>query len=1238
MPELIRRLILAYASDTKEFTFPVGDRVAAPGWDGRLNTPVVSNFFPEGISGWEMGTKQSPQKKAEDDYKKRTADSLGFPMNETTFVFVTPHPWEKRFEWMKKKRAEGIWKDVRVINVDDLVLWLNSTPVVAQWLAHEIGKVLPGGTRALEAFWEEWSVGTNPAMTPGLVISGRAKDSEDIQRWITGRAGILEVEGDAPEESFAFLYASIATLSETAKSQALARCAIVDNAKELSDLVTAYQNHPLIIAAPSECIKVALHAVSKGHHVFIALDAKAIGVKATIRLSRPQIEAVEKFLRGAGLTEAESQRIARDSGRSLPVLRRQIFQSNAINAPGWADAGSAQTLIPVLLAGAWDENKEGDRQRIELLSGISYADFAKAMSPLLSVDDSPIRKVGAIWMLKSPLDAWFLLARHITDTNLKLFRDTVLAVLTKVDPKYDLPSEERWAAAVHGKSVLCSEWLRMGLAESLVLLSVYSNRASNISSPEIFSENLISEIFSQLNGWEAWASLKDVTPLLGEAAPDVFMEAIESTIAKDPKIIQELMKDDAGLFGECRHSGLLWALEGIAWDSKYFSRAVSVLGQLASIDTGGRWSNRPINSLKDIFLLGCPQTYATPEERLNALDILITKHPKMVWEFVQGYFRGGSFSESHKFRWRNPGGTRKGLDPEDTVSYQRYKDGLLPRLVDLAVLNTNIISASDGFVNLPDSIKERFIQTLTEADPNSFSREERIELLDNIREALNWINSYGDEEQKKSAPGLSQILERFTADDVIERLGWLLTAPWPHLPEGEPDEYEAKSTAVKKAQEAAAREILDQAALDKILEFASTIQYPAILGVALGKVVRDEKEDAEILDVLVQNIDQWILIMGYSQGRIEVVGPHWIDTQIERMKSKGNLSSDFCALLYSGLPEGADTWAKVGINGKAVEDAYWKRARGFSQQNRTEDGPIAVEKLLDVERPNIALEIAGDPKASIPSSLLKRLLEALLSIEGKTQVSTMDEYHLAYIFKQLYEDKEVSIEELARLEFPFAALFEDFKRYISAPMALHRLLQKDPLFFSQLVSFISIRDDRAPDPNPDNTDEETLKRRALAAHKVLDSWHLMPGLQETGELNKKELVDWIDVARKYCSENGHGIGGDLQIGFMLARSPVGEDGYWPHAAVRDAIEHLGSRLIEEHIEMGVYNSRGVVSRGLDDGGRQERDLVERYQAMSDALKSKWPRTAAMLRSLARSYTEDAKRHDLDADLRNLRRG
>lgn len=1236
LPELIRRLIFATATTIEEINFPSGDSVAHSGWDGHLKTPVASTLFPAGTSAWEIGTETSSGKKAEEDYIKRTANPLGFVQSDTSFVFVTPRPWPGRLKWQNEKRAVGTWKDVRVIAADGLEQWLDLAPAVALWLGRQI-KGLSDGIRDIEGFWEEWSTATNPKMTTEIVLAGRIKDMERIHQWIGQNASIFEVRGDSPDEPFAFLYSSIINLPESERLRALSRCVVVEDIQQLRSCALAFQN-PLIIVAPSECRGAAGLAVEKGHHVFLSADSKSIDVRNNLlELSRPRREVVEKNLHKTGLSKTESQRTARNFGRSIPVLRRHLFLSSA-KTPTWADEKSSSILIPLLFAGAWDEHKKGDRDVIELLSGVTHNAYIKALKPFLSIEDSPVRNIGSVWMLKSPLDAWFMLAPHLTDEHLGLFKRAILSVLTKTDPKYDLKAEKRWMASIYGKSNPCSEWVQIGLVESLILIAVYGNRSSRIVSTQVFADHVIKDILVAANKWESWASIKDVMPLLAEASPDAFLEAIEKTLVKNPTLFQELMSDDGNTFGECKHSGLLWALESVAWSPEYFSRAVKALLTLSKIDKGGTWNNRPINSLKDIFVPGLPQTYAMPEQRLATMDELITKNSKTVWQFAQTYYSGGTISEAHRFKWRDAGGDRRGLEPESNDIYRTYVTGLFPKLSDLACRKENLVQSVDEFTHLPKDVQEKLLSTLESKNINSFSKDEKLKIVAHIRETLNWVNSYGNDEHRKQVPALSRVYKKFTPKDILERHSWLLSNPWPRLPKGEPRGYDGKDAIVKIAQEKAAREVLDKVPLKKVIDFASTIQYVGILGSTLGKVVRNGKEDAKVLDTMIKYISKCSsIIRGYALGRIEKKGLSWIDEQIKRMKTKGNYSPEVCALLHLGRKEGADTWSSIKSYGKKAENIYWKQARGYSQGDKNNDIPIAVEKLLAVKRPDVALQIAGDPKVSISSALLQRLLQDLLAVEDKKlRGGVMDEYHLGHVFNQLYEQNDLSVEEMAKLEWPYAALFKDIERYTKSSMALHRVLQKDPLFFAQLISFIYKRDDRAPKTDHEKISEEMAISRARVTREVFSSWHLLPGVKDDGSVNEKELAEWIETARKKCSEIHYIAGGDIQIGFMLAHAPSDVSGTWPHVAVRNVIESLNNKIIDDHIQNEIYNSRGVVTRGINTGGKQERDLAEKYKQMSDKVKSKWPRTSALLRSLADSYKYQADREDVDSDLQDLR--
>jgi hypothetical protein len=107
--------------------------------------------------------------------------------------------------------------------------------------------------------------------------------------------------------------------------------------------------------------------------------------------------------------------------------------------------------------------------------------------------------------------------------------------------------------------------------------------------------------------------------------------------------------------------------------------------------------------------------------------------------------------------------------------------------------------------------------------------------------------------------------------------------------------------------------------------------------------------------------------------------------------------------------------------------------------------------------------------------------------------------------------------------------------------------------------------------------------------------------------------------------------GDVYIGRILSLANAGGDGVWPEKAVRDLIEEMKKDHLENGIISGVHNKRGVTSRGLFDGGSLERQIAVRYRTWADAVKFKWPRTAALLERIALSFDENAKDHVENAE-------
>ena len=165
--------------------------------------------------------------------------------------------------------------------------------------------------------------------------------------------------------------------------------------------------------------------------------------------------------------------------------------------------------------------------------------------------------------------------------------------------------------------------------------------------------------------------------------------------------------------------------------------------------------------------------------------------------------------------------------------------------------------------------------------------------------------------------------------------------------------------------------------------------------------------------------------------------------------------------------------------------------------------------------------------------------------------------------------------------------------------------------------------------------EEQAETVAKNAREVLETWYLVPGVQEDGSVKEDELSKWVDEARKLAEGKGYLKGCDLKLAEVLSRIPSDKDGMWPHVALRNTLERVKSSMLDEHIPYALYNSRGVRTRSMNEGGDQERKLAVDYHEWSKAMKVKWPRTSKVLRSLAKMLDSDAKREDVDVELRDI---
>jgi len=225
MPEVLTHLIRATTGMAATLHFPSDESVQLSGWDGVCEITHGTEYIPSGHSGWEIGTqREGITGKASDDYDKRTANPLGIDPARGTFVFVTPRRWRDKEHWVRERRKEGTWADVRAYDADDLVHWLELYPAVGFWLAVRMGQHLTAGLLQLEEAWQEWSLSTQWPLSLDLMLAGRDEDAAHVLRWLRSEPSVLAMQGESPDEAVAFLYAAIEQLPLDYRIQYYARC------------------------------------------------------------------------------------------------------------------------------------------------------------------------------------------------------------------------------------------------------------------------------------------------------------------------------------------------------------------------------------------------------------------------------------------------------------------------------------------------------------------------------------------------------------------------------------------------------------------------------------------------------------------------------------------------------------------------------------------------------------------------------------------------------------------------------------------------------------------------------------------------------------------------------------------------------------------------------------------------------------------------------------------------------
>ena len=433
-------------------------------------------WIPEGRSGWELGCDNHPRAKAGHDYAARVKSVPPERRRATAFVFVTPRNWPRKGKWAAEKAALGDWKAVRAYDASDLEQWLEQSAPTQIWLAERLGEPVVG-YRSLEQCWSDWAEACEPALPRALFDAAVERFSDDFKRWLGGPPQRpFVVAADSRGEALAFLGCLVGG-AEADGDEPDAGTLVFDTpgAVRRFDVSTAA---PRIAVVCDPAVEREIGGLWRRRHCVIVRAGNDVNAEPDIRLGLLGREDFSAALEAMGLSEDRIERLDRESARSPTVLRRRLSVVPAVRTPRWAeDRETARKLLPAALTGTWHDASPADREIVRLLAGArEYRDTEADAAALLALPDAPLWSVGEYRGVVSRIDALFGIAGYATESDLDNFFFVAECVLSETDPALDLPEDERWKAAVHGKVREHSAALRHGIRETLVLLAVFGNR------------------------------------------------------------------------------------------------------------------------------------------------------------------------------------------------------------------------------------------------------------------------------------------------------------------------------------------------------------------------------------------------------------------------------------------------------------------------------------------------------------------------------------------------------------------------------------------------------------------------------------------------------------------------------------------------------------------------------------------------------------------------------------------
>lgn len=806
LPELVKRLILSSCSNVTSIRMPGLDDVWAPGFDGIVNSNEETAYVADGTSVWECGTNADSLRKINDDYNKRTNNSLGLEKTTTTFYLVVPKIWAYDNQGMSISKWEtthkGDWKGVHIYDASVLCDWINSEPAVCAWLFEQYGESKNLSFFSVAEAWRAFSNRTNPPLTYSMFLEGRQDAILDFQD--RKQQKMCRVRSDYFIDAYGFC------LSVLMKEPEISNFAIVvNNENTYFELTRLVKGKTFVLSFPLS------GQVSDDNNTILCYSKESTSASDMIVLPALWKTQFTKALQEMGLSQAQASECYLFTHGNLLSLIRRIPGNTADSLPNWANTPEVELLYPIIFMRRFSTANDLEKHVISAIANVDYDDLVSKYELFLRMEDAPIKKVDDSYHLVNYEEAWLTLHVDISDIMSSRMQNTIITLLSECKDieKYLLRPQA-------------------SVIKRLIYNYIYFAETGS-------EKGAINSQVKALLEYAKFPSCNDIIfdslSVLAEAAPIEVLGFIETEL--DNGIISQVFSEKDTWKGN--YQNVLWALDKLVLQEDSAIRACKILYELCQIHREYSTGNTAKESLLNALYLCSDHTPITIEEKKRLAIKFIDDNSSFGVPFAidliskNGIVRGVRIGEKeHKFGHVTV-----------TDLYSAHSD-IASKIICTSIEEKRIDwigKALEVYRYIPCEVLSSSSELLAK---NCFAPEEKMPVIFQLRSHLFSINDYDFEDERPWVEPLNKWLYFLSTDDPVSKEGWRFykyyEAPFPEiLSDDTKDDYQKRINQAEGIRQQTFYYIRDKFGMDAIKGLVACMEDERCWGVFLGKNLID---------------------------------------------------------------------------------------------------------------------------------------------------------------------------------------------------------------------------------------------------------------------------------------------------------------------------------------------------------------------------------------------------------------